>query len=73
MKIGGDNAGGTQWNCDNHVIYIHKLEINNHELKYTMSLGQKIKSLLGIGPSKQDFENKFKQIFLPTEFKQEKK
>lgn len=60
MKLGGDNCD-TQWVCDNKVIYINKLVIKggpgNYDVKYTPSIGQRLASLFGLGPSKTQIES----------------
>lgn len=58
VKFGGDlSSGGTQWNCDNTVIYINKLYIRqNTSVEYYPSVWQKIKSTLGLGPTRMEIE-----------------
>lgn len=51
VSMGNNNAGPT-WCYNNRVMYVHKLVITNGEItEFKLSLGQRIRAWLGIGPS----------------------
>lgn len=69
IKFGGNIDGnGTQWNTNNTVIYINKLYIRpNTSVEYYPSVWQRIKSTLGLGPTRMEIEAVLRKKILDEE------
>lgn len=69
IKFGGNiESGGTQWNCDNTIVYINKLYIRpNTSVEYYPSVWQRIKSAVGLGPTRMEIEALLRKKILNEE------